>query len=536
MDYCPRVGDDFAARRVGSTLREKYRLDALIGVGGMAVVYRGVHRNGNRVAVKLLHPELSMHADLRARFLKEGYVANAVEHPGAVRVLDDDVTDDGAVFLVMELLEGESLGSVRERPERRLPPREVADLACQVLEVLVAAHAKGIVHRDIKPENLFLTRERVVKVLDFGIARMRESTGAASVTRTGRMMGTPAFMPREQALGLTNEIDGRTDLWALGATMFTLVSGEYVHEAVTPESMVVFAATRPARPVASVAPGIPPPIAAVIDRALAFAKEDRFPDARAMLTALKAAYRSSLPSVHPASDLGLDAHPATANAETMASQPFQMASQPFQMAPMAPRGRMVQSAPPDLEEPVAIASLLAGISTTSGVASEQRPRMAAPSMAPSMPPGGPLLAHVEPAPQRLGIGALLLAMLGGMLAMGIVAALGLAYAHRREAAQGGSTHAPPAASSVEATSSVSSPTSPTVAPAMPSTTTEAASSASSAAASRPPAPAPAPVLAPVQAKRREALPVVPASPPAVDCNPPVYFDPVTGMKKVKPGC
>ena len=166
--------EDFAQSRVGKTLRKRYRLDALIGIGGMAAVYRGAHRNGNRVAIKVLHPELSTNADIRGRFLKEGYTANAVDHAGAVRVLDDDVDDDGTVFIVMELLEGETVDTRWTRSSQRLPFRDVLSFAYEVLDVLAAAHANGIVHRDVKPENLFFTREGKVKVLDFGIARMRD--------------------------------------------------------------------------------------------------------------------------------------------------------------------------------------------------------------------------------------------------------------------------------------------------------------------------------------------------------------------------
>jgi serine/threonine-protein kinase len=210
-------------------LKGKYQLEALLGCGGMAAVYRATHRNGNRVAVKILHPELSMSEDVRARFLREGYVANRVQHKGAVRVLDDDVDDD-VVFLVMELLEGETLEARWTRSGRHLLPDDVAHWATALLETLGAAHAQGIVHRDVKPENLFLTTDGDLKVLDFGIARLLDAKGA-HVTRTGRLMGTPAFLPPEQALGYVHDVDARSDLFAVGATMFTLLAGRYVHEA-----------------------------------------------------------------------------------------------------------------------------------------------------------------------------------------------------------------------------------------------------------------------------------------------------------------
>jgi serine/threonine-protein kinase len=283
--------DDHARGRVGSVINKKYRLERLIGSGGMASVYEAVHRNGHRVAIKMLHPNLCLNPDLRARFLREGYVANKVNHQGAVRVLDDDTTDDGSVFLVMELLKGETLDARWEGRGSRLPHREVCEHAHQLLDVLAAAHGEGVVHRDIKPENLFLTSDGVLKVLDFGIARLNESTGAQGATQTGRMIGTPAFMPPEQALGRSRQIDGQTDLWAVGATMFTLVSGHFVHEAETMEEMLVRAGSRLARSVTGVLPSLPPPIGSVIDQALAFEKGQRWPDARAMARALEDAYR-----------------------------------------------------------------------------------------------------------------------------------------------------------------------------------------------------------------------------------------------------
>ncbi|MGH7440250.1 MAG: protein kinase domain-containing protein, partial [Polyangiaceae bacterium] len=130
-----------ALARVGSILHGKYRLDALLGVGGMAAVYSATHRNGLRVAVKLLHAHHAVDDDLRTRFLREGYAANRVDHRGAVRVLDDDTADDGSVFLVMELLEGQTVDAFWQRNGRRLPATVVCELAVQLLDVLAAAHA-----------------------------------------------------------------------------------------------------------------------------------------------------------------------------------------------------------------------------------------------------------------------------------------------------------------------------------------------------------------------------------------------------------
>ena len=277
--------------RIGSLIKDKWKVDSRIGAGGMATVYAATHRNGNRVAIKMLHPDFSRDTTLRARFLREGYVANAVGHPGAVRVLDDDVTEDGIVFLVMELLEGESLEARRQRMGGRIPVEEAFTVGDQLLDLLAAAHAKGIVHRDIKPENIFVTQEGVVKVLDFGIARMRENSGVEA-TGTGLMLGTPDFMSPEQAAGHPAEVDARSDLWAAGATLFTLISGEVVHKAETLRDHLINTATVPARSLAEVSATAPAQVIAVVDRALALNKEDRWPDARAMQDALRWAYRS----------------------------------------------------------------------------------------------------------------------------------------------------------------------------------------------------------------------------------------------------
>jgi hypothetical protein len=276
-----------ARERIGMVLGGKWTVESLIGVGGMAAVYAATHRNGKRVAVKMLHSDLSDHEEVRKRFLQEGYAANTIQHEGAVSVLDDDVAADGSAFLVMELLEGETVEDRWERGGRRLAGREVLAIVEQVLGVLAAAHAKNIVHRDIKPENLFVTKAGAVKVLDFGIAKVFEGdSGRPTSTRVGMVMGTPAFMAPEQARARWDEVDGRTDLWAVGATMFTLLSGRYVHEAPSEQERLIASATKRAPPVASAAVSVPATVAAIVDRALAYAKEDRWADAAAMHAAV----------------------------------------------------------------------------------------------------------------------------------------------------------------------------------------------------------------------------------------------------------
>ncbi len=280
---------DKARERIGQTIGRKWHVDRLLDVGGMAAVYAATHRNGNRVAIKVLHPSYAAQNDARQRFLEEGYVANKVGHPGAVAVTDDDVLDDGTPFIVMELLDGESL-EARLKKRAVLAPPAVLFIADKVLDVLASAHDKGIVHRDIKPANVFLTRDGGVKVLDFGLARVRERAFQGSLTRTGMVVGTASYMPPEQARGKRDMIDARTDIWAVGATMFKALSGRHVHEGDTVNERLLAAMSQKARSIATLMPDLAPPIVEVVDRALAFQKADRYRDARAMQSGLRRAY------------------------------------------------------------------------------------------------------------------------------------------------------------------------------------------------------------------------------------------------------
>jgi ABC-type branched-subunit amino acid transport system substrate-binding protein len=276
-------GDDARGDR---PLAGKYALVRPLGAGGMASVYEAVHRNGNRVAIKVLHPLLACDAAVRARFLKEGYAANTVGHPGVVRVLDDDVAEDGSVFLVMELLEGETLAARAARAGGTLPEAEVAAHAVALLDVLSAAHARGVVHRDIKPDNLFVTRDGVLKVLDFGIAHLREDA-SSRLTSANQLLGTPAFMAPEQARGRSSEVDARTDLWAVGATMFTLLTGRPAHGEGSASDVLLRAATQAPPAIRDVRPATSPALAAVIDRALRVEVAERWPSAADMQQALR---------------------------------------------------------------------------------------------------------------------------------------------------------------------------------------------------------------------------------------------------------
>jgi serine/threonine-protein kinase len=257
-------------------------------------VYEACHRNGKLVALKLLHPGLSLSERQRKRLLREAYVANTIGHPGVVQIHDDGVDADGTAYLVMELLAGETVGALAKQAGGCLPVAQVLDIANQLLDVLCAAHARRVVHRDIKPENVFMTKGGHVKVLDFGIARLFDPVPGTTVhTQDGIMLGTPAFMAQEQARGRWDEVDQRSDLWAVGATLFTLVTGELVHAAETSNEQLGKAMTMNARLLGELHPELPAPFTAAVDRALRFERTERWPDAASMREALREAWDES---------------------------------------------------------------------------------------------------------------------------------------------------------------------------------------------------------------------------------------------------
>ena len=283
--------EEIAARRIGTTIGT-WTIESLLGIGGMASVFLGRRADGCVAAIKVLHPYLLGISELRKRFLREGPIGSALAAVGPLceglpQVYESGESEDGAAFLAMELLDGET---VFDRMARKgvLPAEEVLRIAHKVLDVLVVAHAFGIVHRDLKPENLHVGRDARIKVLDFGIARVESlPEGTAELpektaTKAGVALGSYEYMAPEQAMGKNQEIDGRTDLFALGSTMFRLLGGRYVHGELEGPLLLIAAATRPAPPLASIAPAVPALVCAVVDRALAFDKDARYPDAATM--------------------------------------------------------------------------------------------------------------------------------------------------------------------------------------------------------------------------------------------------------------
>jgi hypothetical protein len=280
----PRL--EAARARVGTALNAKWTLDEVLGVGGTANVFAATHRNRSRGALKVLHAEVAADDALRERFLREGRIANLIEHPARVAVLDDDVSDRGEPFLVRELLVGTTLVDLLRDRGGTLPLDETLAVFDVVLDLLAACRKVSVVHRGIKPANVFVERSGAVRVLDFGVARLRALDGAEAA-RAGSALGSPSFMSPEQALG-QHGIDGRADLFSVGACIYTCLTGERVHAAESETEAYVKSATQPASSIAEVAPGLSARVVALVDRALAFDRARRFPDAETMRAELRA--------------------------------------------------------------------------------------------------------------------------------------------------------------------------------------------------------------------------------------------------------
>ena len=283
--------EPFARRRVGTTLGGKWKLVDVLGDGSAAWVYRAIGPDGTGAAVKVLHQSLAT-TSVRSRFAREARIANTIKHPGVVQVIDDGTIDGRVPFIVMELLEGETLQDRAWRKGGSLPFDEVMWTAAEVLGVLHAAHKVGVVHRDVKPENIYLTHDRRIRLLDFGVARLLEESSASGETKFGTVLGTLEFMPPEQARGDIHQVGVKTDLWAVGATMFTLLTGKFVHDEPKLVDQLVAVVSRPAPPLAEIAPHVPEAIAAVVDLALQFDSSDRWPTAKMMQSAIIVAQSS----------------------------------------------------------------------------------------------------------------------------------------------------------------------------------------------------------------------------------------------------
>jgi serine/threonine protein kinase len=262
-------------QRIGQNLGGVGKLEEVVGIGGMATVYRATTEQGP-VAVKMMHEHLADKGSLRKRFLREARILDQVDHPNSIKVFDQGTADGGEAYFVMELLDGWEVEVVWKNKGESFPVPEALEITTQALDCLHAYHKKEILHRDLKPSNLFLTKSGQVKLIDFGVARFRGDDDNTDHTRAGTALGTPAYMAPEQAMGKVDILDSRTDVYGIGAVLFTLLSGRRVHEADSNDETLVMAATEPADSLARHAPDVPTPVVQAVDKALSWDPDDRY--------------------------------------------------------------------------------------------------------------------------------------------------------------------------------------------------------------------------------------------------------------------
>jgi eukaryotic-like serine/threonine-protein kinase len=335
-----------------ATVAGKYELARLIGRGGMGSVWEGRHVSlGTRVAIKFIESAYAKSDEARSRFDREAHAAASIRSKHAIQIFDHGVTDEGQPYIVMELLEGESLAA-RLETAGRLSIADTARILRQIGRALTQAHEVGIVHRDLKPENIFLVRDpespddgEIAKVLDFGIAKIRPGAVSAglgvtsSSTRTGTVIGTPHFMSPEQARGLRT-VDHRTDIWALGAIAYRCVVGRLAFDGETIGDLLVRVCTDPLPIPSRSMPELAPSFDTWLGRALDRNIDTRFATVRELCDALDAIAHESggvalgSPSLRPSS---------LANAITQASSA--PSPTPPSLAPPSPSAHATSCAP-----------------------------------------------------------------------------------------------------------------------------------------------------------------------------------------------
>ncbi|MFT3837853.1 MAG: protein kinase [Myxococcaceae bacterium] len=277
------------ALQPGARVGGRYVIEALIGKGGMGAVYQALHEElGRTVAVKVLLPGVAQNKELVARFFREARTAAAIHHPAIVEVFD--VGRDGDLaYIVMEKLQGEELAE-RIRLGGPLGPRFVALLGVEIAEAISAAHARGVIHRDLKPHNVFLAErgadQEVVKVLDFGVAKLADGEAdSAQLTKTGEVFGTPLYMPPEQ-LQARKDIDARADVYSIGVILYEALTGSPPYRADSYPALVLMIVDGKPKPLAEARPDLPPGLCAIVEKAMAANRDQRFPSAAALAAAL----------------------------------------------------------------------------------------------------------------------------------------------------------------------------------------------------------------------------------------------------------
>jgi eukaryotic-like serine/threonine-protein kinase len=275
----------------GDLIAGKYRIETLLGRGGMGAVFAAKHIGTGRLfAVKWMEPSLAEEDSAKARFIREAKLAGSITHPGVVKIYDVG-EHDGSLYMVMDLLKGESLGQRLKRGP--IPFAEAAHIMLGVARGAAAAHKKGVVHRDLKPDNIFLCCSGLEgadvqpMILDFGVCKGVDacSLGMPALTRTGITLGTPLYMSPEQLEG-SKDLDQRSDIYALGIILYQMVNGDVPYRADNFASLVVKIVSGNPAPLASMVAGLPQAFSDVVMRAFALRREDRYPDAESLAVAL----------------------------------------------------------------------------------------------------------------------------------------------------------------------------------------------------------------------------------------------------------
>jgi serine/threonine protein kinase len=305
ISFCATDGEvleDDPSSFVGSVLDGQYQIESLLGKGGMGAVYLARHiLLGDRVAIKILPPEVRNNAEWLRRFRREGQAARRFRHENAVTVYDLRTAADGTIYMVMEYVEGQTLDAELKK-RGRFSAGEALEILEPIMSVLNTAHAMGVVHRDLKPENIMIGKaqkngEAPIKLLDLGIAKMREiagveSSGTTELTMAGQVLGTPYYMSPEQWGEISRdgnpEIDGRTDIYSLGLVAYQMISGQRPYAATTLHELrrEHIAVTPP--PLVEKIPDVPPAFSAAIDRAIAKDRDDRQATAGELAAQLRA--------------------------------------------------------------------------------------------------------------------------------------------------------------------------------------------------------------------------------------------------------